>query len=150
GIDLDSGLAPLTVLTNLLQWVEQSFLDSVLGGFQDPSTRTDVQQQIATALATPADDSFPKPLSAIGTLLKKAAPGAIAPHHREAAFGLVGAFRKQVASAVSIAPQDDETRRLEILYDLAAGLIRGILSEDVLSRGFDAIDHLEWSDWMVK
>jgi uncharacterized protein with NAD-binding domain and iron-sulfur cluster len=148
GIDLDSGLAPLTVLINLLQWVEQSFLDSAIAGFQDPATRTDVQQQIAAALTAPVDDTFPTPLSAIGALLKKAAPVTIATHHRKAAVDLVGTFRKQVASAVRFAPQDDETRRLEILYDLAAGLIRGILSEEVLSGGFDAIDDREWSAWM--
>jgi uncharacterized protein with NAD-binding domain and iron-sulfur cluster len=149
GIDLDSGLAPLTVLINLLQWVEQSFLDSVLGGSQDPSTRAGVQQQIAATLAAPVDDTFPTPLSAIGTLLKKASPDTIAAHHRKAAVDLVGTFRSQVARAVRSTPQDDETRRLEILYDLAAGLITGILSEEVLSGGFEAIDDWEWSKWMA-
>jgi uncharacterized protein with NAD-binding domain and iron-sulfur cluster len=148
GIDLDSGLAPLIVLTNLLQWVEQSFLDSALAGFQDPSTRTDAQREIAAALTAPVDDTFPTALSAIGALLKRAAPDTIAAHHRKAAVDLVGTFRKQVAGAVSFAPQDDETRRLEILYDLAAGLITGILSEEVVSGGFDAVDHWEWSKWM--
>ena len=148
GIDPDCGLAPLTVLINLLQWVEQSFLNSVLAGSQDPSTRTGVRREIAAALATSEDHSFATPLSAIGALLKKASPNTMAAHHREAAVSLVETFRKQVASAVRSAPQDDETRRLDILYDLAAGLIGGMLSEDVLSGGFDAIDDWEWSEWM--
>ena len=128
--------------------MEQSFVDSVLAGSQDPSTRTGVRRDIAAALATSEDHSFATPLSAIGALLKKASPNTMAAHHREAAVGLVETFRKQVASAVRSAPQDDETRRLDILYDLAAGLIGGMLSEDVLSGGFDAIDDWEWSEWM--
>jgi uncharacterized protein with NAD-binding domain and iron-sulfur cluster len=149
GIDLDSGLIPIVVLINLLQWVEQSFLDSVLADSQGPSTRTRVRQEIAAALATPEDHGFLTPLSAIGALLNKAAPDTMAAHHRKAAVDLVDTFRTQVAMAVGSAPQDDETRRLDILYDLAAGLIRGILSEDVLSVGFDTIDNWEWSKWMA-
>ena len=47
-------------------------------------------------------------------------------------------------------PTSDETRRLEILFDLAAGLVQGLLSDEVLASGLDAIDHWEWSDWMVR
>jgi uncharacterized protein with NAD-binding domain and iron-sulfur cluster len=150
GIDLDGGLAPLTFLRTLLFWVEQGFVESALAGFQDPSARTSVQQEIAAALKAPVDVAFPTALSAIGALLDRPGADPITVNDRTTVANLVGAFRKQVASAVCCAPQDDETRRLEILYDLAAGLISGIFSEEVLSGGFDAIDHLEWSDWMTQ
>jgi uncharacterized protein with NAD-binding domain and iron-sulfur cluster len=148
GIDLDNGLVLLTVLRTLLSWVEQSFVDSVFARFQHPSTRIDVQQEIAAALKSPVDGVFPTALSAIGALMDRAVPDTITANDRKTAIDLVGAFRRQVARAVDSTPKDDETRRLEILYDLAAGLMTGILSEEVLSGGFDAIDHLEWSAWM--
>jgi uncharacterized protein with NAD-binding domain and iron-sulfur cluster len=147
GIDLDNSLVPLNVLKTLLSWVEQSFVDSALARVQHPSARTDVRREIAAALKSPVDDVFPTALSAIGALLDRA-PDAISADTAKAAVDLVGSFRKQVTSAASLTPQDDETRRLEILYDLAAGLMKGILSDEVLSGGFDAIDCWEWTKWM--
>src|ERR1700741_1259511 len=41
GIDTDSGLDLLTFLRTLLSWVEQSFVNSTLAGFQEPSARID-------------------------------------------------------------------------------------------------------------
>jgi uncharacterized protein with NAD-binding domain and iron-sulfur cluster len=148
GIDLDSGLVPLIFLKTLLSWVEQSFVDSVFARSQHPSARKQVQREIALALNSHVDYLFPTALSAIGPLLDRGAPGMITANDRKTAVELVGAFRRQVARAVNTTPKDDETRRLEILYDLAAGLMTGIMSEEVLSGGFDAIDHWEWSKWM--
>jgi uncharacterized protein with NAD-binding domain and iron-sulfur cluster len=149
GIDPDDGLAPLTLLSTLLSWVEQSFVDS-LAALQDPGARITVQQEIAAALKAPVDVdvAFPTALSAIKALLDRPAAGTITASDKLTVTNLVHAFRNQVASAACRAPQDDETRRLAILYDLAAGLVSGIFSEEVLSGGFDAIDHLEWSKWM--
>jgi uncharacterized protein with NAD-binding domain and iron-sulfur cluster len=148
GIDLDNGLLLLTALKTLLSWVEQSFVDSPLGRVQHPGARRDVQHEIAAALKSPVDNVFPTALSAIAALLDRGAPNTITANDTKAALALVDAFRRQVARAVPSTPKDDETRRLEILYDLAAGLIKGILSDEVLSGGLDAIDHWEWSAWM--
>jgi uncharacterized protein with NAD-binding domain and iron-sulfur cluster len=148
GIDQTGDLAPLALLRQLLSWAEQSFVNSALAAYQTPIARTDMQREIATVLPAPGNNAFPTPLSAIGALLDRwpSDPKRITANDSDK---LVKAFRKQVASAVGVAPKDDdEARRLNILYDLAAGLIRGILSEEVLSGGFDAIDHWEWSDWM--
>jgi uncharacterized protein with NAD-binding domain and iron-sulfur cluster len=148
GIDPTGDLAPLALLRQLLSWVEQSFVNSALAAYQTPTARRDMQREIAAVMSAPGSNAFPTPLSAIGALLDRwpSDPKRITADRRDK---LVRAFRKQVTSAVEVAPKDDdEARRLNILYDLAAGLVRGILSEDVLSGGFDAIDRWEWSDWM--
>lgn len=150
GIDLDNSLTPLALLRTLLSWVEQSFINSALAGFQEPGARMDMQREITAVLGAPGNNAFPTALSAIGALLDRSpsAPETISTHDRDSAIRLVDLFRAQVASSIRFASDDDEARRFDILYDLAAGLIRGLLSKEVLSGGFDAIDHLEWSEWM--
>src|SRR5262249_37818496 len=39
-------------------------------------------------------------------------------------------------------------RRAWILYDLAFGLIGGMLRDRVFLEGYDQIDKIEWSEWM--
>ena len=99
---------------------------------------------------------FPTPLSAIAALLDR--PSSAFNTISFDAKKLVAAFRKQVGKARAALDkkyaalgqtEDDEVRRLQILFDLAAGLIRGLLSDEVLQEGLDAIDYLEWSDWMA-
>jgi uncharacterized protein with NAD-binding domain and iron-sulfur cluster len=151
GIDQTGELAPLALLRQLLSWAEQSFVNSALATYQTPSARIDAQQEIAAVLPAPGNNVFPTALSAVGALLDRwpSDSKTITAQDRDRGIRLVSAFRKQIANAVAVAPEsDDKTRRLDILYDLAAGLIRGILSEEVLSGGFDAIDHWEWSEWM--
>lgn len=46
--------------------------------------------------------------------------------------------------------EPDARRRLRIIFDLAFALANGLLSDEVFSGGFDAIDHFEWSDWMYQ
>ncbi|MGY2904773.1 FAD-dependent oxidoreductase [Bradyrhizobium sp. URHC0002] len=147
GIDLNNSLTPLALLRRLLSWVERSFVDSLLSAFQKPSAQVDMQRRIASILQTPEVNAFPTPLSAIEALL--ITPESISPSDRIKAIELVQEFRNQVQNAVSFAPKDDATR-LDVLYDLAAGLISGILSDEVLSGGLDAIDHWEWSCWMER
>jgi uncharacterized protein with NAD-binding domain and iron-sulfur cluster len=43
---------------------------------------------------------------------------------------------------------DDEARRLWIVMDLGCSVLRGILSDRVMARGFDAIDDLEFREWL--
>ena len=148
GIDLNSSLTPLALLRRLLSWVERSFVDSLLSAFQEPSAQVNMQRRIASILQTPEGNGFPTPLSAIEALL--ITPESISLSDRIKAIELVREFRNQVQNAVGFAPKDDATRRLDVLYDLAAGLISGILSDEVLSGGFDAIDQWEWSCWMER
>ena len=153
GIDQTGDLAPLALLRQLLSWAEQSFVNSALAYYQTPIAQADMQQQIAAIWPAPGKIGFRTPLSAIGALLDRwpSDPKMITAKDRCSGIELVTAFRNHVASAVANAPKDDdEARRLRILYDLAAGLVHGLLSDEVLLGGFDAIDHYEWSDWMEK
>ncbi|GIQ75080.1 FAD-dependent oxidoreductase [Bradyrhizobium sp. RD5-C2] len=148
-------LAPTTLVKNLLSWAEQAFLDSVLGSSEEPNVRRQIQQDTMDVLGT--REVFPTPLSAIAVLLDRptSAINTISCDVKQ----LVAGFRRQLGSARTAMhgkdaalgqAKDDEARRLQILFDLAAGLIQGLLSEEVLRDGLDAIDHLEWSCWMEK
>ncbi|MBR0906609.1 NAD(P)-binding protein [Bradyrhizobium liaoningense] len=154
GID-PTALAPALLVRNLLSWVEQAFINSVLADFETPEARLRTQEKIASVTGMPG--GFPTPLSAIAMLLDRSttASGKFSSDVKR----LVAAFRTQVTKAHSAAvanftnvgkSDDDETRRLEILFDLAAGLVQGLLSDEVLVGGLDAIDHREWSEWMMK
>jgi uncharacterized protein with NAD-binding domain and iron-sulfur cluster len=153
GIDQTGDLAPLALLRQLLSWAEESFVNSALAAYQTPIARTNTQREIAAVLSAHGNNAFPTALSAMGALLDRwpSDPKTITAKDKDRGIRLVSAFRKQVASAVGVAPKDDdEARRLHILYDLAAGLVQGLLSDEVLLGGFDAIDHYEWSYWMEK
>lgn len=152
GVDQNIDLAPLTLLKQVISWVEQSFVDSALSGYETPDAQAEMQGTIARILPTVEGTAHPTPLSAIRALTDRwpSDPNSISRLERQRGPALVAAFREQVANAVAAAPKDDETRRLDILYDLAAGLIQGLLSNDVLLGGFDAIDRYEWSDWMKR
>lgn len=52
---------------------------------------------------------------------------------------------KHLADAIE---RDDAARRLWIVMDLGLTIVRGILVDRVLSRGFDAIDDIEFRDWL--
>ena len=51
------------------------------------------------------------------------------------------------ASAAALA-DPDEARRLTIFFDLGLSVIRGIVVDDIMDKGFDSIDHLEFKDWL--
>jgi uncharacterized protein with NAD-binding domain and iron-sulfur cluster len=42
----------------------------------------------------------------------------------------------------------DEPRRIRIFLDLSLAILRGILVDDVIDKGFGSIDHLEFKDWL--
>jgi uncharacterized protein with NAD-binding domain and iron-sulfur cluster len=44
----------------------------------------------------------------------------------------------------------DEPRRIRIFFDLSLAILRGILVDDIIAKGFGSIDHLEFRDWLRK
>ena len=44
----------------------------------------------------------------------------------------------------------DEARRIKIFLDLSLAILRGILVDDIITKGFGSIDHLEFKDWLRK
>jgi uncharacterized protein with NAD-binding domain and iron-sulfur cluster len=47
-----------------------------------------------------------------------------------------------------LAERDDTLRRLWLALDLAATVVRGMVVDDVLRKGFDAIDGRDFQDWL--
>jgi uncharacterized protein with NAD-binding domain and iron-sulfur cluster len=45
---------------------------------------------------------------------------------------------------------DDVLRRVWIVADLSLATARGILTDDVVSKGFEAINDRDWSDWLER
>ena len=44
----------------------------------------------------------------------------------------------------------DEARRTRIFLDLSLAILRGILVDDIIAKGFGSIDHLEFKEWLRK
>ncbi len=63
---------------------------------------------------------------------------------------LVSEAGQRLAERRAAAPEDDGLRRLALLLDLAHATIRGVLEDGVIFRGFDAIDGIDWRDWLAK
>ncbi len=42
----------------------------------------------------------------------------------------------------------DEPRRIRIFFNLSLAILRGILVDNIISKGFGSIDHLEFKDWL--
>jgi uncharacterized protein with NAD-binding domain and iron-sulfur cluster len=61
----------------------------------------------------------------------------------EASSQLVTAWANDVSDP-------DEARRLKIFFDLSFAILRGILVDHIIARGFDSIDHLEFKDWLLQ
>ena len=97
----------------------------------------------------PADDET------VLTLTRQAAerlpldPSKVTNEDMQVLVELISAGHEQVIDAINSAPPTDEFRRLEIFYDLAFAMARGILSDRLFLQGFEAVDDIEWSDWML-
>ena len=75
-------------------------------------------------------------------------PSEVGDEDRRALAQLISESHDQVVKALAAAPKTDSQRRLAILFDLAFAMARGLLSDDLFFGGFEAIDDVEWSDWM--
>ena len=61
---------------------------------------------------------------------------------------LEAAFRKLEAEYFDRLDDDDDARHLYLLLDMGLGLVRGLIMDGVIFRGFDAIDTWDWPEWM--
>lgn len=66
----------------------------------------------------------------------------------EDARTLIDASRRQTFATLQHEKLPDTARRLNILFDLGLALTNGLLSDEVIDGGLDAIDLYEWTDWM--
>ena len=56
-------------------------------------------------------------------------------------------FRQSIEPLIE---RDDTARRLWIAFDLATAIVRGMLVDGVVVRGFSAIDDMDFIDWLAK
>lgn len=50
---------------------------------------------------------------------------------------------------LELVESNDELRRLFILSDLVFAIVRGVIADDIVRRGWDSIDDQNWSDWLL-
>jgi uncharacterized protein with NAD-binding domain and iron-sulfur cluster len=62
--------------------------------------------------------------------------------------GFGALFLPVVALVGDLFTLNPELRRLVILLDTGLALVRGIIADDIIERGFSHIDSLEFSDWL--
>lgn len=61
---------------------------------------------------------------------------------------LITVARKIEEAAGLVAKHDDKWRGIYIQLDLLVTCIRGFIEDDLLNRGIDSIDHLNYRDWL--
>ena len=72
----------------------------------------------------------------------------VADEDRRALAQLIAYSHEQVVEALGAAPDSDTRRRLDIVFDLAFAMAKGLLSDNLFFGGFEAIDGIDWSEWM--
>ncbi len=75
-------------------------------------------------------------------------PSEVGDEARSALSQLISESHQEVVEALAAAPKSDTQRRLEIVFDLAFAMARGLLSDNLFFGGFEAIDGVDWSEWM--
>lgn len=152
GLAATADLTPLPLLVRLLAMLENAFLKSDLAGHLHSDSRRAAWAEVAAVIPSTRP---PKDNETVLTLAREAAeeldsdPSPVAHEKRQHLLTLFDFSHKQVASALEAAPESDDSRRLRIVYDLAFSLAKGLLSDEVFFKGFEAIDDVEFSRWMA-
>jgi uncharacterized protein with NAD-binding domain and iron-sulfur cluster len=154
--DLEPGLGPLPILTPLPLLIQ--FLSAMEDGFDRSDLPSHVAQDMRSetrrAIAELPDMRPLRDGETVLTLAREAAEH-LPPNPGEAAAkvevlqAVLAIGRRHVTRALDARVATDETRRLKIFYDLAFALVRGLLRDQVLFRGFESIDDQEWTQWML-
>src|SRR5665213_2289330 len=153
GIGGMPSLAPWSLLVELLITLESAFQQSELPAYLGPEAHETARAQLAAIVPLGRPPAAGEPiLSVTGEAARRLPPdpSQIVAEQRTALDRLIVASRNQVAHAIAVAPETDEIRRLRILYDLAFAMARGLLSDEVLFGGFDAIDGIDFREWMCR
>ncbi|HEY2154726.1 MAG TPA: NAD(P)-binding protein [Isosphaeraceae bacterium] len=75
-------------------------------------------------------------------------PAEQSPEHREALLELVRSFHGRLHDHWEKSSEADRCRREWILFDMATAAVRGLIADDVLDKGFDAIDIYDGREWL--
>lgn len=105
-------------------------------------------EALAGRLARPLREAFEKASQL------PADPSQIAKEELDAILQLLDDFLRLFQRIVDFGSflfrKDQELRRLNIILDTVLAVARGILEDDLIDRGFDSIDRLEFRDWLSK
>jgi uncharacterized protein with NAD-binding domain and iron-sulfur cluster len=157
--DLEPGIgampivAPLALLKAFLQFLESSLNGTDLAGYlSSTSLRAMAQAEIAAIRPNRTLGDNETVLSAARefALMLPPDPQHVSGDERRKLIDFLDASRRQIAAALNQVPNKDASRRLHIIFDLAFALTKGLLATNVFFHGFDAIDDIEWSDWMER
>jgi uncharacterized protein with NAD-binding domain and iron-sulfur cluster len=151
GLGPASPFTPWALLIQFLVTLENAFYRSELPVYLGPDSRARAAGRLAAIapLGRPPDEG-----ETVLTVTRQAAerlppdPSEVSDEDRSALSRLIAESHDQVVEALATAPKTDSQRRLAILFDLAFAMARGLLSDNVFFGGFEAIDGVEWSDWM--
>jgi len=162
GDDFDPNLAaegeppePAQYILYLLDSISHQF-EGVSGGFLGGADRGDVPAPLRAFLNllripfNPATGLIQAVLGVARALTQ--IPGWHQfPTHREGLFGLLGYFQKRLIRAMEHRAAFSPSA-LNLLYnlDLYIPIIRGIIADGVLIRGFEAIDDYTLVEWLTK
>jgi len=64
--------------------------------------------------------------------------------------GLLGLLARLHWRRVRRHLDDDEVRRGWLAMNFGVGLVRGLHADDIVRRGFDVVDHLDFRDWLAR
>ena len=73
----------------------------------------------------------------------------LARDHHDLLF-LIAEAEARLAERRAAAPEDDVLRRLALILNLAHATIRGLIVDGVVFFGFEAIDGIDWRQWLSK
>ncbi len=151
GLGPASPLTPWALLIQFLATLESAFQRTELPAYLGPDSRKRVSAKLAAIapLGRPVGEG-----ETALTVARQAAerlppdPSEVVDEDRSALAQLIAESHDQVLEALNNAPNTDSRRRLAILFDLAFALAKGLLSDNLFFGGFEAIDGVDWSDWM--
>jgi uncharacterized protein with NAD-binding domain and iron-sulfur cluster len=127
------------VLENSLWSGIEHLFHSVFGSHSGPSTSTGLFGEFAAALAGIVAKPF--------THEDLASPNPDPAHPLNKLDGLLHLLRPVLRAASNIS---NDARRLFIVVDLSMAVIRGLVNDQILTKGFDSIDDIEYRDWLAK
>jgi uncharacterized protein with NAD-binding domain and iron-sulfur cluster len=154
-------LRPWDYVVELLRWLTTWHDESLSVAVKAvPSFLISSVEQFFIGIKDVAAAAFGEARTAVGTAIHHALFLADSmpddPHDHTAAqqhtlLAFVDHYRDSFRAAIAgFVDRDDDLRRHWILLDLVVSMVRGIIAEGIIYRGFDIIDNLDARAWLVQ
>ncbi len=151
GLGPASPFTPWALLIQLLATMESAFNRSTLPAYLGIESRARATEKLASLAPLGWPPGEGETVLAVARRAAGRLPpdsSQVADEDRRALAQLVVYSQDQVVEALAAAPPTDTQRRLAILFDIGFAMARGLLSDNLFFSGFEAIDDVDWSDWM--